>query len=537
VVAPRARRTPLIKGNTFSSNLVGVQLVGLFENGEVSDNAFIGSLGNGLQGALRSTLFAHNMLEANAGVGVSLVSVSGDNEIADNNFLGNERGGLAAAPLTGSVVARNSFRSNGAGGPAMNIGGGGTQNTIVDNELRDNLSDGIYGGPVESFIGRNLVTGNRGFAIYLFSGARDNTITDNLLLENGQPDGCGTPGDPYGCGGGIALSTRSVAVVTNTISGNTIAGNRVGAVYAGPNGTSIRDLRSNDWGAASGPYHAVRNPAGAGNVVIDNSSVSPAPFAGMILFDPWIGTGYTPVGTNVDIDVPAALPDGTTTMVAVGFDQVHAAGRTVITTAETGPAPPMGFQVGHPPVFYEVATTATFSGYIEICFCWTEGQYHNEKAIRVFHYESGAWVDATSAVDTAGNHACGRVTALSPFALMEVAYQFSGLFPPVANPPTVNIVKAGQAVPVKFSLGGDHGLDIFDAGSPVSREVACGSDAGTGLSVAAVTAGSSGLRYSSTDDQYTYVWKTEPAWAHSCRELILEFKDGSSRTANFHFRQ
>jgi hypothetical protein len=98
-------------------------------------------------------------------------------------------------------------------------------------------------------------------------------------------------------------------------------------------------------------------------------------------------------------------------------------------------------------------------------------------------------------------------------------------------------VKAGQAVPVKFSLGGDHGLDIFDAGSPVSREVACGSDAGTGLSVAAVTAGSSGLRYSSTDDQYTYVWKTEPAWAHSCRELILEFKDGSSRTANFHFRQ
>src|SRR5438445_3582384 len=41
------------------------------------------------------------------------------------------------------------------------------------------------------------------------------------------------------------------------------------------------------------------------------------------------------------------------------------------------------------------------------------------------------------------------------------SYSFSGFFAPVDNPPTFNRVKAGTAVPVKFSLGGDQGLNIF----------------------------------------------------------------------------
>jgi hypothetical protein len=37
---------------------------------------------------------------------------------------------------------------------------------------------------------------------------------------------------------------------------------------------------------------------------------------------------------------------------------------------------------------------------------------------------------------------------------------------PVDSPPTVNTVKAGAAVPVKFSVNGDRGLDIFAVGYP-----------------------------------------------------------------------
>ena len=33
---------------------------------------------------------------------------------------------------------------------------------------------------------------------------------------------------------------------------------------------------------------------------------------------------------------------------------------------------------------------------------------------------------------------------------------FSGFFQPVDNPPVFNKVKAGQAIPVKFSLQGNH---------------------------------------------------------------------------------
>jgi len=40
------------------------------------------------------------------------------------------------------------------------------------------------------------------------------------------------------------------------------------------------------------------------------------------------------------------------------------------------------------------------------------------------------------------------------------AFTFTGFFAPIRNLPIVNRVKAGQGIPVKFSLGGDYGLDM-----------------------------------------------------------------------------
>jgi len=50
-----------------------------------------------------------------------------------------------------------------------------------------------------------------------------------------------------------------------------------------------------------------------------------------------------------------------------------------------------------------------------------------------------------------------------------------------------------------------------------------------------VTAGSSSLSYDATTDQYTYVWKTNKAWARSCRQLILRLSDGTDHIASFSF--
>ena len=44
-----------------------------------------------------------------------------------------------------------------------------------------------------------------------------------------------------------------------------------------------------------------------------------------------------------------------------------------------------------------------------------------------------------------------------------VAYNFAGFFSPVDSPPAVNGAIAGQAIPIRFSLSGDKGLNIFAA--------------------------------------------------------------------------
>ena len=66
----------------------------------------------------------------------------------------------------------------------------------------------------------------------------------------------------------------------------------------------------------------------------------------------------------------------------------------------------------------------------------------------------------------------GGLTAVDE-ATIYVIYNFAGFFQPVDNLPTFNSVKAGQSIPVKFSLSGDQGLNIFAAGYPKSEKIAC----------------------------------------------------------------
>ncbi len=116
-----------------------------------------------------------------------------------------------------------------------------------------------------------------------------------------------------------------------------------------------------------------------------------------------------------------------------------------------------------------------------------------------------------------------------------VLYQFSGFFQPVDNPTVVNKVKAGRAIPVKFSLGGNQGLDVLQAGSPSASTFSCGAGMSEDLIEETVTANASGLQYDATADQYNYVWKTGTGYANSCRKLTLTLKDGTRHEALFHF--
>jgi hypothetical protein len=116
-----------------------------------------------------------------------------------------------------------------------------------------------------------------------------------------------------------------------------------------------------------------------------------------------------------------------------------------------------------------------------------------------------------------------------------VVYDFRGFFRPVDNPPTVNVVKAGSAVPVKFSLGNDYGLDIFAEGYPQSGRVANDPNAAMDNIEVTVSAGSSGLSYDAAAKQYTYVWKSSKEWAGTSRQLIVKLEDGTEHIAFFKF--
>ena len=92
-------------------------------------------------------------------------------------------------------------------------------------------------------------------------------------------------------------------------------------------------------------------------------------------------------------------------------------------------------------------------------------------------------------------------------------------------------------MPVKFSLGGNQGLDIFASGYPSSQSVSCATLGNPEDIEQTMTAGVSGLQYDVATDQYTYAWKTDGTWANTCRRLTLKFKDGSQHAADFQFKK
>lgn len=114
-------------------------------------------------------------------------------------------------------------------------------------------------------------------------------------------------------------------------------------------------------------------------------------------------------------------------------------------------------------------------------------------------------------------------------------FNYSGFFQPVDNPQTLNSVKAGSAIPVKFSLGGDQGLGVLARAYPVSQKIACSTTAPIDAIEQTVNAGGSSLSFSSSTNQYTYVWKTDSSWSGTCRSLTVKLADGAVHQALFKF--
>jgi hypothetical protein len=111
---------------------------------------------------------------------------------------------------------------------------------------------------------------------------------------------------------------------------------------------------------------------------------------------------------------------------------------------------------------------------------------------------------------------------------------FGGFEAPL-NGDMVNQVKAGQGIPVRFSLDGDFGLEIFTESYPKFEAAVCTSGDPTEPVEETVTNSKSGLTYDAETGLYTYVWKTDKKLAGRCGSLVLMFTDGSQYPVKFSF--
>jgi hypothetical protein len=205
-------------------------------------------------------------------------------------------------------------------------------------------------------------------------------------------------------------------------------------------------------------------------------------------------------------------------------------------TAAVAPAV-TGVSPGSGPVSGGTSVTITGSG-----LTGATGVSFGGTAASSFTVNGDTSITATAPAATAAGPVDVTVTTPSGTSATSSAdqytytYPFAGYQAPVDNPPTVNQVNAGQAIPMQFSLGGSYGLNIIAPGYPTATQISCATGAPVNTGTLTDTAGGSGLQYDSATGTYTYVWKTSKSWARTCQQFDLRLNDGTDHTADFQFK-
>jgi len=278
------------------------------------------------------------------------------------------------------------------------------------------------------------------------------------------------------------------------------------------------------WGPWSSPSSPVVSSPGAPTPQTATALISPA--GGAATTDP-AGTGPTPSDpVTTSVTVPATPDGGTLSIAETGID-----------------AAPTGF------VFFgqqvEIVSTAATDATHPLTIVF----HIDPSLLPATIFRNGIPVE--TACDPAGTAtpspciAAGAGTASITILTATAStwnvglqnYAFSGFFSPVDNQPILNGARAGSAIPIKFSLGLDRGLTIFAPGYPRAVTMTCDTLIPLDEVEEIVPAGRSGLSYDAVSGRYTYVWKTDPGWAGTCRQLVIRLADGSEYRASFTFRK
>jgi ELWxxDGT repeat protein len=165
----------------------------------------------------------------------------------------------------------------------------------------------------------------------------------------------------------------------------------------------------------------------------------------------WILNVTNSTGPGV-VAEPVDTASGTSP-VELAFNNVITAGSTSLTTSLSPPTQagdPVGFQLGFPEVYYNLSSTATFTGPVTVCINYGN-QFSDESNLNLLHYEGGSWRDTTISLDPVNNVICGSVTSFSPFAVARPVYATKIQQPVNADGSSMFNANRG-VVPLKFTL-------------------------------------------------------------------------------------
>lgn len=162
----------------------------------------------------------------------------------------------------------------------------------------------------------------------------------------------------------------------------------------------------------------------------------------------------TQVGDSVMVQPEDAISHASP--VTITFASVTESGATSLSMCSYGPTPPAGFSLGDPATFYEISTTASYTGPIAICIAYDPGDYGAPGNLRLLHYENDDWVDVTTSNDAVNGVICGGVTSLSPFIIA-----LPTNLPPTASAGGPYVREEGSAVVLDASGSVDPDLDTL----------------------------------------------------------------------------
>jgi len=271
--------------NTISGNFIGTTNLGnaALANGVTGLQLGYGTSGNMVGGTITAE---RNVISGNASDGVVIWRPLTNANTLHNNYIGTARSGLAAVPNGGSGVSIYSESDNNV------IGGTGSDERNV---ISGNATNGvrIYGSGTTG----NTVAGN-----YIGTKSNGTEALANgsygvLLTESTSGNMIG--GATSSAGNLISGNFSSGVNITNSASGNTISGNRIGTSSSGynalPNGGNGIMMSSGANGNTIG-----------GDTVAERNTISANTLNGVVL------TGAAATGNTITGNRIGTSPDGLT---------------------------------------------------------------------------------------------------------------------------------------------------------------------------------------------------------------------------------